>query len=738
MPEKTNQKSRVLIVSNRLPVTAEVQGNELKFKSSAGGLATAVGSIYKDYSALWAGWPGIVPLELEPTATGVLGSEHNCFPVFLGKDLVNLYYDGFANDTVWPILHSFPTYAKYSAEGWNAYVEVNKIFCNRLCEIIRPGDSVWIHDYHLMLLPGMLRGKLPDASIGFFLHIPFPHFEILRLLPWHGQIVDSLLSADLVGFHTYDYAQNFLGTVRRLRGFDNNVGNIIAGDRVVRVDVFPIGIDFERFSGAAETAETRSEMQRLARISGTNKLVFTVTRLDYTKGIPQTVDAIHRFFERHPEWKEKVVFVLAVVPSRENVPEYAALKKKIDEAIGRVNGKFGTLAWSPITYFYRSLTFAELTALYATADAAMIIPLRDGMNLIAKEYVASKNDGKGVLVLGDLAGASKELLEAVIVNPNSPEDVADSLNTALKMPEQERVQRSGLLRRRLQSNDIRHWAAKFLDALAKTKSLSIELSVRMLSEQILSDISNAYNKAGTRLIMLDYDGTLVGFSDEPENAVPKPEVLELLSRLASSDRNDVVLLSGRMKNILEAWFAKLNITIVGEHGVWCREKNQKKWKTTVNVPTEWKSQIRPILELFVDRIPASFIEEKDFSLTWHYRKSEIETASDAAKDLVDTITNLTANHEIHVLLGSKVVEVKSTRVSKGNYYLSNLSRGRHDFMLAVGDDWTDETLFAVLPHHAHSIRVGKLPSRARFNVESPEKVISLLRRLAAEDDSRTV
>src|SRR5205823_13699613 len=336
------------------------------------------------------------------------------------------------NGTLWPLFHSFSTYAKYSASEWEAYRAVNARFADAIVRALRPNDQLWIHDYHLLLLPRLIRERVPEARVGFFLHIPFPPYDVFRLLPWHRDILQGMLGADLIGFHTYDYARAFLGSVLRDLGLDNRIGAIVAGHRVVQVDVFPLGIDVAKFGSESVGPSVERYLARMRRGTGPSKLLFSISRLDYTKGIPQQLDAFERFLESHAEWRRKVTYLLAVVPSRERVTQYARLKRDIDERVGRINSRYGTIAWTPIRYLYRQLDFDELLALYRASDVALVAPLRDGMNLVAKEFVAAKQEPRGVLILSEMAGASKELREALIVNPSDVKDIVEALNRVMR------------------------------------------------------------------------------------------------------------------------------------------------------------------------------------------------------------------------------------------------------------------------------------------------------------------
>jgi trehalose 6-phosphate synthase/phosphatase len=419
-------QGKLILVSNRLPVHVDIKSdNTVQFRSSAGGLATALNGFHKDHSgSLWVGWPGVIPPEHREEVKNRLLTEYGCYPVFLEEDLVEKFYDGFSNNTLWPLFHSFPAYTRYLDSEWEAYKEANEMFAKAILEVASSGDCVWIHDFHIMLLPKILREAMSDLVIGFFLHIPFPSYDIFRLMPWASEITEALLRSDLVGFHTYDYVQNFLAVVRRSLGIDNNLGVIVRDQLVCHVDVFPIGIDFNKFNLATEHPATQVEMEKIKKRHDGQKIIFAVSRLDYTKGIIESLHAFETLLVTQPQYQKKVVFVLVVVPSRERVKRYASLKKEIDESVGRINSKYGSFEWHPVLYLFQSLTFAELTAYYSRADVGLVIPSRDGMNLVAKEYLATKKDAAGVLVLSEMAGSAKELQEALLVNPNSKREVS--------------------------------------------------------------------------------------------------------------------------------------------------------------------------------------------------------------------------------------------------------------------------------------------------------------------------
>lgn len=724
--------SRLLIVSNRLPVSVVKRGKTLRIQPSVGGVATGISSLLqKPYKGLWIGWPGIALEKITAKEKNEIKkylNENNLHPVFLSQSNIDNYYSGFCNKTIWPLFHYFAQHAIYNNNLWNVYNRVNKSFCNIIMRVVEPGDVVWIHDYHLMLLPQMLRKRCPDLTIGFFLHIPFPSFEVFRLLPWRKNILEGLLGADLIGFHTYDYVRHFLDSVRNRLGYEHSLGQIIVGSRIVKAETFPMGINYDRFANAPNNPDVKKEIEKNRKKLGDRKIILSVDRLDYTKGILERLHSFDLFLNNYPEYKEKVTLILVAVPSRIKVEQYRQLKKELDELISRINGKHGVIGWSPVCYLYCLLPFNSLTALYSIADVALITPTRDGMNLIAKEFVAAKNDAKGVLILSEMAGAAQELCEAIIVNPNNIERIAESIHQALKMPEKEQIERNRTMQKRLQRYNVEKWADDFIKTLLSIKKHEHELLAQKLTSQITKEIIKHYFKTKHRLILLDYDGTITPFALKPEYAKPDKGILTLLNKLSQDRHNEVVIISGRDRDTLDKWFGSLNISLSAEHGVWIKKKGRT-WELIEILSNYWKDEIKPILELYMDRTPGSFIEEKSYSLAWHYRKSEPELASIRARELKEGILHLATNIGLGVLEGNKVIEIKNAGINKGLAVLKWISHKKFDFILAAGDDSTDEDVFQVLPEHAYSIKVGLTPSKAKFKVDSVKETRALLKKI---------
>jgi trehalose 6-phosphate synthase/phosphatase len=579
-----------------------------------------------------------------------------------------------------------------------------------------------------MLLPRLLRDKIPELQIGYFHHIPWPSFELFRLLPWREEILEGLLGADLVGFHSYDYVRHFLSSVSRIAGLEHMLGQVHVHNRIARVDAFPMGIDYDKYADAINDPEVRKEVDRIYETVGKRQIIFSVDRLDYTKGIIERLEAFDWFLSTNPEYREKVTLIIVAVPSRSGIEDYKQLRGHLEQLVGRVNGEHGTIGYMPVWYLYRFMPFHKLTALYNAADVALITPLRDGMNLIAKEFLATKADGRGVLILSEMTGAASELGEALIVNANDKAAIVRAIKEALEMPPGEQRERNRVMQERLRRYDIERWSTDFVNALSEIKARQQDVSVRKLSTQSLQTLKKEYAGATKRLLLLDYDGTLVGFKGRPAQAGPDQEILEILQSLGEDERNWLTIISGRDRDTLEKWLGALPVQIIAEHGGWLREHDQG-WHSFQPVSEEWKLTIKPILDLFSDRTPGSMVEEKDFSLVWHYRRAEPALAEVRTHELRDTLVNLTENMDVGVFEGSRILEVRKHGINKGRAAEHLIEQDDWGFLLAAGDDYTDEEMFAVMPEKAYSIKVGSSISKARFNVDTVQNVRDLLKQL---------
>jgi len=728
---------KLIVVSNRLPVEVVRTEDGLKYHPAAGGLATSLQSVRKQRDMVWLGWPGIHvwdDKERKEIERRLL-KEYESVPLFLPPSDFDLYYEGFSNGTIWPLFHYFPQNAHYEAREWSAYKAINAVFRDKILEIARPGDLLWIHDYHLMMLPELVREALPEAKIGFFLHIPFPSSELFRMLPWREEILRGLLGSDLIGFHSHGYARHFLSSLLRLLGLEQEFGRVITGDRVVKVDTFPIGVDVGRFETAMGTKAVQKELADLEDQTRDRKIVLTVDRLDFTKGIVERLESFDHFLSENPDWHRRVTLISLAVPSRTGVPEYQALKKEVDEAVGRINGRYGRPGWVPIWYMYRFLPFDRLVALYGAADVALVTPLRDGMNLVAKEYLAAHPDGTGVLILSETAGAAEELGEALIVNPHDTEEISEALLHALTMSESEQMARNLPMLARLRRYDVVRWAEDFLGGLEPEIAPAKQQVQVRLDEAGLELLLQAYRSTNRRLLLLDYDGTMVPFAARPEEAAPDEELITLLVRLVKDKKNTVVIISGRDLETLQDWLGEIGADLVAEHGAQIRRPSDTKWtRQTTEAPDGWKGELRPLLELYVDRTPGSMLEEKTASMAWHYRRAEPDLGDLRAKQLMENLEGVIANTPLVIMQGSKVVEVKESGIGKGRAALRWLDSDTiYDFILATGDDVTDEEMFEVMPDGAWSIRIGvDRRSAAKYSLRGTSAFRSMLRSLVGD------
>ena len=720
---------RLLLVSNRLPVTVRGDRGQLHIGRSVGGLATGLRGVHADPDTTWVGWPGDTSRLPEPQRAELTKAldRMRVRAVPISPAEVAAYYDGFSNGVLWPLFHYLLDRVPLETTTWDAYTRVNERFADVVAEIARAGDVVWVHDYHLCLLPALLRRRIPGLRIGFFLHVPFPAAEVFRTLVWRRPILEGLLGADLVGFHTAAYRRYFADAAALVLGHrmeraarPEGAHHLRVGSRVVRLVAAPMGVDVAALTRVAATPEVAAEAAGL-RQPGT-RLLLGIDRLDYTKGIPRRLLAFERLLETHPHLRGRVRLLQVAVPSREKVDAYRHIRRHVEEHVGRINGLYTQGSAVPIHYVYRSLSEAEVVAHYRAADVMLVTPLRDGMNLVAKEFVAARDDLDGVLVLSELAGAAAELDAALLVNPYDINGVADALAQALAMPESERRLRMFTLRKQVRVGDVHAWASRFLAHLAAPPPPP-ENAV----PPRLDDALSAFRDAPRRVLLLDYDGTLVPFAPRPQLAAPDAPLLALLRRLASAPGMDVHLVSGRRRGDLERWFGDVPVGLHAEHGLWSRWPQRARWEMRPLPLADWKAAVRPGLEAWVDRVPGSLVEEKTASLAFHYRDT----------GLLEPPLALAAAFEeyarwlpVEVVAGSRVLELRARGTDKSVVVHALRERGElTDAVLALGDDTTDIDLFAALPEHAVTVQVGDVPLPARWRVGTPADARALLERL---------
>ena len=734
---------RLIVVSNRLPLTLRKTEKGWITERSSGGLASAMNPLLRKDAGDWIGWAGISSEDDRESRRSILeewAEKDRCFAVDLPEKVATGFYEGYANQALWPVFHNFPSQLKFDTGAWEAYVEANRIFSEAVVARYKPNDVIWVHDYHLILLPQMLRQKLPDATIGFFLHIPFPSSEIFPILPRREELLEGLLGADLLAFQTHGHLQQFRAALLRVLGMESKIEQVDVGSRPVRLEALPISIAPEEYTNLLKSDQATADQYSdwVTRYSG-RKVLLAVDRLDYTKGVIERLRAYAHLLRSSPALSEKVVLIQIAVPTREGIDTYQDLRTEVNRLVGEINGKFGTPDWTPLVYINRSIEREELVALYKLAAVCWVGSLRDGMNLVAKEYVACNAEGDGVLVLSEFAGAAAEMGEALLINPFDEERTAATVERALALDEQERRLRMTALHNRVVRNNVFHWGNRFLTVLQEAASKRRRYPETQPQRLRTIDIRDSYVSARRRLLILDYDGTLVPFAKRPEQAVPPTVVIDLLNAMVSDPQNCVALLSGRTAENLDRWFGSVQgMWLVAEHGAEFKPPYSPTWEPLrLQMPAEWKNKVMPILEHFVDRTPGSFVEEKKWGLVWHYRLAEPEFGEWLANELVSMLEAMLAETEVRAFRGEKIIEVKPVWANKGEVLGRLQSVCAHpDFIFAAGDDRTDEDLFERLNSDAWTIHVGPGPTRASYVVMDFESLRRILKLFAESGNAR--
>ena len=718
--------SRTLInVSNRLPVTL---GKDKITKSSGGLVAALEGLSADEYDAKWIGWPGsAVEPDKQPEVERTLIEEHGCIPVFLTDAEAEAHYEGFSNSSVWPLLHYMPNYLRYEPGWWEEYRKVNQRFADKVLATARDGDLVWVHDYQLLLVPAMLKAARPGLRVGFFLHTPFPAYDVFRCHPRRRELVEGMLGADLLGFHTFGYLRHFRSTAAHLLAVETEITRVRTADgHRALLGVYPIGINAAKFDETLDDPGQHERQEKFRQTFQGKQLVLSVERMDYTKGILHRIEAVDCYLAGLED-RNRVKFMFVSVPSREGVEDYQDLREDVEARIGRLNGKYATLHNSPIHFIHDSVEFAELCALYSIADAAIVTPLIDGMNLVAKEFLACQRDHAAPLILSEFAGAAEELFGALLVNPYDAPAVAEAIRQALAMPEEERRARTAPMRERVMRYDAGRWARRFIEELAAAG----ESEGGPYAPDGTADLAEANDRlrgtlgSGQRVAMfLDYDGTLRELERDPAAARPNPALRRLLDALAAQAGLAVTIISGRVPDDLDAFFGSYPFGLVAEHGASVRLPGAGSWEQRdEQVDYGWKALVLPILRLYEEATPGSFVEEKRTSLVWHYRRVDAEYGSWKAKQLAETLGAITANTPVQVRHGRQIVEIVSSQVSKGmaaSRILDGLPEGqRPALVLCAGDDTTDESLFTMGWENLLSVKVGDGSTAAHYRAADP-------------------
>jgi trehalose 6-phosphate synthase/phosphatase len=709
--------NRLINVSNRLPVA--IKNGEMT-KSSGGLVAALEGLPQGGYEQKWIGWPGaeITDRKEQKQIGRKLADEYGCIPIFLGKEEAAGFYEGFSNSSIWPLLHYLPNYLRYEPEWWEDYRKVNQTFADKVLEIAKDGDLVWVHDYQLMLLPSLLRAEAPNLRIGFFLHTPFPAPQIFRFHPRCRELVAGMLGANRIGFHAFNYLRHFSGAVRRLLRIETELTQVSRDGHTTALGVYPIGINASKFEQTMDSEEFRQRRDEFRRAHEGKRLVISVERMDYTKGILHRLEAIDDFLAKWDQI-DNIRFIFVSVPSREGIEEYQHLLEEVESRIGQLNGKYATLLNSPIHFIHGSIPFVDLCALYALADVALVTPLIDGMNLVAKEFIACQRENAGLLILSEFAGAAEELFNALFVNPYDSDGVAATLVAALGTPVEQR--RSGIqaMRERVIHYDAQHWARSFIEDLAadSTDSGTEKTHIKEASDQIRRVIESGEKIA----LFLDYDGTLREIEAEPSAAKPNPAIETLLRQLEQKPNLDITILSGRSETDLAAFFGSFSFRLIAEHGASWRQPGKKPWERLDDkLKYAWKDKLLPILRVYEQATPGSMVEEKPSAIVWHYRKADEEFGAWKADRLTQELSALATNQPIKVRHGKKMVEVNAADINKGAAVARVLEElPNYGIAICAGDDLTDEAMFELTLPRLLTIKVGPGLTQARCRIVDP-------------------
>lgn len=724
---------RLVIASNHLPRIQLESGDTLS-SNGRRGLAGALRAPHRVRGGLWLGDLADVP-ELSEDDRAVLTRQleaERMRPIFLAGDHRQRHREA-SEEVLWPLLHYQLDDVRLDADAeWRGYREVNQRFADEIAAVWREGDLVWIHDYPLALVPELLRRRLPHARIGFFLHAPFPAADVFRLLPWREEVLRGMLGADLIGFNTAVYRSNFARATSTVLTLDFDLDTLRWADRRVQLGVFPVGVDLDELSTADDGAgPIRKELDG----SGPpHQIVLGIDRLDRSKGILRRLHAFSRLLDEDRGAATRVKLIQVVLPAGDSAEPGAELRTAVNELVGRINSRHGTPSSAPIHFLNRELSRSELLALYRTTDVMLVTPLRDGMNLVAKEYVAARTDGRGVLVLSEFAGAAEELREALVVNPYDIGAVMRSLRSALAMPEDEQRLRMASMRSQVMRQDVHAWHRAFVECLetvTPTKALrQIELGGASLDEQIAN-----VRAAPQRILLLDYDGTLVPFAALPDLAVPDPELLRLLASLAHTPGTFVHIVTGRAASSIERMLGELPVGLHAEHGYWSRSSPAERWTVRGSGSLTWKAAVAPIMSSIAARTPGALVETKTAAIAFHYRRVDPTLAAIRLSELRGRLEGMALPY-VELLEGSKVLEVRLSGVHKGLPSVDLLSAVSDDTaVLAIGDDRTDEDMFAAVQDRGVTVSVGPRPSRARHRVASPAEVRALLSRLVGPGEA---
>ncbi|MGS0686068.1 bifunctional alpha,alpha-trehalose-phosphate synthase (UDP-forming)/trehalose-phosphatase [Nakamurella sp. GG22] len=714
----------MVVVANRLPFDMEkMPDGSTKARQAPGGLVTALAPILSRRHGAWIGWPGTADVTLEPTTTDGL----SLHPVTLSAQEVDDYYEGFSNETLWPLYHDAVVESQFHREWWEAYQKVNARFAEEAAELAAPGATVWVHDYQLQLVPQFLRRLRPDVRIGFFLHIPFPPVELFMRLPWRTQIVNGLLGADLIGFQLPGGARNFARLAKSLTGAITTGGTIEHDGRTIKAGAYPISIDSAEQSALAATPRIHNAAKKLRDDLGhPSKIILGVDRLDYTKGIDVRLRAFGELLAEGDPAVENAVMVQIATPSRERLGSYKRMREAIEQQVGSLNGDYGKIGHPAVHYLHQSLPREELAAFYVAADVMTVTPLRDGMNLVAKEYVACRVDGGGVLLLSEFTGAAKELRAGLLVNPYDTDGVKNGLRSALTMPTVEARRRMRSLRRQVLTHDVDRWAAAFLSALEQTRDHVADAMSRLPGD-VTAAIAEV-SETGRLLVATDFDGCLAPIVDDPAAARPLPESMEALRTLTVTPGTIVAVVSGRALADLENLLGPVErVHLVGSHGAETSAEDRDEAAALTPEDAKRLSRLRLELQQITAEYRGVRLEPKPTGIAVHLRGMD---PAEAAAVTTQIEENPASWPGVHLLRGKMVLELTVVTTNKGRALKALMKANHATATVYIGDDITDENAFGVLEKGDVGIKVGAGRTAADVRITDPSRVADVLHVLA--------
>ncbi|XP_011028143.1 PREDICTED: alpha,alpha-trehalose-phosphate synthase [UDP-forming] 5-like isoform X1 [Populus euphratica] len=793
-PSSVSQE-RMIIVGNQLPLRAR------RSPGGSGGwcfswdedslLLQLKDGLGEDVEVIYVGSlkEEIAPSEQEDVAQTLL-ENFKCVPAFIPPDLFTKFYHGFCKQHLWPLFHymlplSPDLGGRFDRSLWQAYVSVNKIFADKVMEVISPDDDyVWVHDYHLMVLPTFLRKRFNRVKLGFFLHSPFPSSEIYRTLPVRDELLRALLNSDLIGFHTFDYARHFLSCCSRMLGLSYQSKRGYIGleyyGRTVSIKILPVGIHIGQLQSVLNLPETESKVTELHDRFRGQTVMLGVDDMDIFKGISLKLLAMEQLLTQHPSKRGEVVLVQIANPARGRGRDVQEVQSETRAAVRRINETFGSPGYTPVVLIDRPLQFYERIAYYTIAECCLVTAVRDGMNLIPYEYIICRQGNekldetlglnpsvprKSMLVVSEFIGCSPSLSGAIRVNPWNIDAVTEAMNSALIVPEPEKQMRHEKHHRYVSTHDVAYWAHSFLQDLERAcrdhvrrrcwgigfglgfRVIALDPNFRKLS---VEHIVSAYKRTKNRAILLDYDGTMILPSSI--SRTPNMEAVGVLNSLCTDPKNVVFLVSGKDRKTLTEWFSSCEkLGIAAEHGYFMRTDHDVAWETCVSVPDfDWKCIADPVMKLYTETTDGSSIETKESALVWNYQYADPDFGSCQAKELLDHLESVLANEPVTVKSGQHIVEVKPQGVNKGLVAERLLEIMKQkgmlpDFVLCIGDDRSDEDMFEVIMSarsgpslspvaEVFACTVGRKPSKAKYYLEDTSEILRMLQGLASASE----